>query len=124
MSAPTLEGTSPLISDRYIMTFTAGEALYVGDIVELTADYTVKKPTGVNSIKVVGVCLTNAANGAKVTVVNRGLCHVKTLGTVNAGDQLVASGGTAITDNTSKNTSVIGVAVKAASNNTADAIIW
>jgi len=124
MSAPTFEGTAPLISDRFIMTFTAGEALSVGDIVELTGDYTVKKPTGVNSIKVVGVCLTNAANGAKVTVVNRGFCHVKTLGTVNAGDQLVASGGSAIADNSSKNTSVIGVAVKTASSNVCDAIIW
>jgi hypothetical protein len=124
MSSPIYEGTTPLISDRYIMTFTAGEALSIGDIVEITADYTVKKPTGANSLKIVGICLGNAANGAKVTVINRGVCRVKTLGTVNFGDQLSASGGTAIADNASKNTSIIGIAIKAAVSNMCDAIIW
>ena len=79
MSAPFYEGTTPLISDRYLLTFTAGEDLSMGDIVEITADYTVKKPTGVNSLKVVGVCLTNAVNGKKLTVINRGVGRIKTL---------------------------------------------
>jgi hypothetical protein len=124
MSAPTYEGTTPLISDRYLLTFTAGEALNVGDIVEITADYTVQKPTGKNSLKVVGVCLASAASGKKVTVVNRGVCRLNTLGTVNAGDQLCASGGTAIQDNSNKNTTILGVAIKAAVSNVCDAILW
>jgi hypothetical protein len=124
MSAPFYEGTTPLISDRYLLTFTAGEDLSMGDIVEITADYTVKKPTGVNSLKVVGVCLTNAVNGKKLTVINRGVGRIKTLGTVNAGDQLCTSGGTAIVDNTSKNTSIFAMAIKAAVSNVCDAIIW
>jgi hypothetical protein len=124
MSAPIYEGTTPLISDRYLPTFVAGEALSVGDIVEITADYTVKKPTGANSLKIAGICLTNAANGARVTVINRGIVRVKTLGTVNAGDQLCASGGTAIADNTHKDTTVIGMAIKAAVSNVCDAILW
>jgi predicted RecA/RadA family phage recombinase len=124
MSAPIYEGTTPLISDRYIIPLTAGEDLSVGDIVEITADYTVKKPTGVNSLKFAGICLTNAANGKKVTVINRGVCRVKTLGTVNAGDQLCASGGTAIADNSHKDTTIIGMAIKAAASNVCDAIIW
>ena len=124
MSAPFYEGTTPLISDRYIITLTAGEDLSIGDVVEITADYTVKKPTGANSLKIAGICLTNALNGKKVTVINRGVCRVKTLGTVNAGDQLCASGGTAIADNASKNTSIIGMAIKAAVSNVCDAIIW
>ena len=124
MSAPFLEGTSPHISDRYIITMTAGEDLSVGDIVEITADYTVKKPTSTNSLKIAGICLTNAANGKKVSIINRGVCRIKTFGTVNAGDQLAVSGGTAITDNTNKNTSIIGIAIKAAVSNVCDAIIW
>ena len=124
MATPEYEGTAPLISDRYIITMTAGEALSIGDIVEITADYTVKKPTGKNSLKVVGICLTNAANGARVTIVNRGLCRIKTMGTVVAGDQLAASGGTAFADNTSKNTSIIAMAIKASVNNVCDGIVW
>ena len=124
MSVPIYEGTSPLISDRYLLTFIAGEDLSMGDIVEITADYTVKKPTGVNSLKVVGVCLTNAVNGKKLTVINRGVGRIKTLGTVNAGDQLCASGGTAIADNSHKDTTIIGMAIKAAASNVCDAIIW
>jgi hypothetical protein len=74
MSAPTYEGTTPLISDRYLLTFTAGEDLSMGDIVEITADY--------------------------------------------------ASGGTAIADNSHKDTTIIGMAIKAAVSNVCDAIIW
>lgn len=132
MSAPTYEGTSALISDRYLVTMSAGEDLAAGVLVELTAAWTVKKPTAINSLKVVGITLTSASNGGKVTVVCRGLCRAKAYGAILAGDQLTsAQYGSAVnagcvqTDNSSKNTSVIGLAAEAiASGGTGVILLW
>jgi hypothetical protein len=127
MAAPQYEGTTPLISDRYIITMTAGEALSMGQLVELTAAWTVKKPTAVNSLKIVGICLTNAANGAKVTIVSRGICRGIANFAITWGDQLTnaASGGMVKTDNSSKNTTVIGMAVESiASGGTGVIFLW
>jgi hypothetical protein len=126
MAAPQYEGTVPLISDRYIITMTAGEALSMGNLVELTAAWTVKKTTAVNSLKVVGICLTNAVNGAKVTVVCRGICRAVANLAISAGDQLTSGpSGMVKTDNSSKNTTVIGMAVEGiASAGTGVIFLW
>lgn len=132
MSAPTYEGTGPLVSDRYIITATAGEDLAVGALVELTAAWTVKKPVAINSLKTVGITLTSALNGAKVSIVCRGICRAKAYGAIAAGDQLTsAQAGSATnagclqTDNTSKNTSVVGMALEAiASGGTGVILLW
>jgi hypothetical protein len=132
MSAPTFEGTTALISDRYLVTMIAGEDLAAGVLVELTAAWTVKKPTAINSLKVVGITLTAASNGGKVTVVCRGVCRAKAYGAIAAGDQLTSAqaGGTSNpgcvqTDNTSKNTSVVGTAVEAiGSGATGVILLW
>jgi hypothetical protein len=129
MSAPTYEGTTPLISDRYIITMIAGEDLAIGDLVELTSAWTVKKPTAANSLKIVGLCLTKASNGSKVSVVARGVCRAKAYGAIAAGDQLTSAPanapGSIYTDNTSKNTSVLGTAVEAiASGATGVILLW
>jgi len=127
MAAPQYEGTSPLISDRYIITMTAGEALSMGQVVELTAAWTVKKPTAINSLKVVGICLTNAANGAKVSIVCRGICRATAYGAIAAGDQLTnaTSLGKVQTDNTSKNSSIVGQSIEAiASGGTGVILLW
>ena len=127
MATPIYEGTTPLISDRYIITMTAGEALSIGQIVELSAAGTVKKPTALNSLKIVGICLTNAANGAKVTIVCRGIARAVANLAVAAGDQLTnaASGGMVKTDNANKNTTIIGMAVEAiASGGTGVILLW
>jgi len=126
MSAPIYEGTTPLISDRFIITMTAGEDLAIGDLVEVTAAWTVKKTTALNSLKVAGIVLTTAKNGTKVSIVARGICRAKTSLAVAAGDQIIsAAGGTVQPDNTSKNTSVIGLAVEAiASGATGVIFLW
>lgn len=128
MSTPFFEGTTPLISDRFIITMIAGEALSVGQLVELTAAWTVKKPTAINSLKIVGICLTNAASGAKVTIVSRGICRAIANKAIAAGDQITNSGavpGSIITDNASKNTTVLGLAVEAiASGGTGTIFLW
>jgi hypothetical protein len=130
MSTPFYEGTTPLISDRYIITMTAGEDLAVGVLVELTSAWAVKKTTTANSLKVVGITLTAASNGGKVTIVCRGICRAKAYGSISAGDQLTSAAsastpGTVVTDNTNKNTSIVGMAVEAiASGATGVILLW
>jgi hypothetical protein len=130
MSVPVFEGTTPLVSDRYTLTFIAGEDLLPGQLVEISADWTVKKCASVNSLKVVGITLSKALNGKAITVVNRGLCRAIAYGTITAGDQITStSGGTGIgliqSDQGKKDSSVMGVAVAgAASGGTAYIILW
>jgi len=126
MSAPYYEGTTPLVSDRYIVSFIAGESISVGDLVEISTDWTVKKTSAANSLKVVGVALTNASSGQRVSVVCRGLVRAKASGTINAGDQVASSAtaGAVGADNTSKNSSIIGVAVTAASGGYVYILLW
>ena len=91
MSAPVFEGTSPLVADRYTTMEIAGEDLTMGQVVEITADWTVKKPSTNPSVMRCGICLTSALNGKAVTVCWRGLARAKAYGTVTAGDA-VSSG--------------------------------
>ncbi|MGA3192671.1 MAG: hypothetical protein ABSD73_09205 [Candidatus Bathyarchaeia archaeon] len=115
MSTWPLEGTTPLIADRFINTYIAGEDLLaVGVFVEITADNTVKKCTTQNSTKIAGVTLTKAYNGQKISIVARGRCRIVPYSSLSAGDQFgsAASGGTAIQDNSSKNATILGVCVQ------------
>jgi len=76
MAAPTLEGTTALISDRYICTFEADTGgVTAGQVVYLSAAWKVKPTDGARK-DVVGVALTTAAAGKKVAVVCRGLVRV------------------------------------------------
>lgn len=93
MSAPIFEGTTPLVSDRYIVTATAGEDLLtIGTLVEITADWTVKASTLTTtaSNKVMGTTLTAAKSGKRITVVCRGLARAIAYGAVTAGDTVAA----------------------------------
>jgi hypothetical protein len=124
MSTPFFEGTSPLISDIYLTTYIAGEDLLTpGVVVEVTGDWTVKRPTTVNSMKVVGITLTAAKSGSKITVINKGLCRAIAWGTITAGDQVCnapTSGGNGlgkvVTDNSHKDSTILGVCVQGASS--------
>jgi hypothetical protein len=136
LSAPIFEGTTPVIADRFINIYIAGENLSPGSIVELTGDWTVKMCRTQNSLKVVGITLTGAVAGRMVSVFGRGLGRVKIWGTsVVAGDQFGSGGagdtggtvsaGTAIQDNASKNSSILGIIVQgAASGATAVCNLW
>ena len=133
MSAPFYEGTTPLISDRYIITATAGEDITMGQVVEISADWTVAKPASNPSAKYVGIALTTASSGKKVSIVCRGLARAKAYGTITAGDQVGSGPGgtvetiatvTAEDCNTSAGTaaainsarSVLGVAIAGAAS--------
>lgn len=91
MSAPIYEGTIPLVSDRYITTQIAGEDLTKGDVVEISANWTVTKPATNPSTKRCGICLTSALSGKSISVIWRGLARAKAYGAINAGE-FVGSG--------------------------------
>jgi hypothetical protein len=127
LSSWPLEGTTPLIADRFINTFIAGEDLLtIGYLVEITADNTVKKSTMVsNSTKVVGVTTTVAKSGQKVSVVARGICRVIPFTSLSAGDQFGGSAGTAIQDNNSKNSTILGICLQGGNSaGTAIVALW
>lgn len=87
------EGTSPHISDRYITREIAGEALTMGQVVEITADQTVKKPTVNPSLKRCGICITTAAIYKSVSVLWRGRARATAYGTITAGDFVASAVG-------------------------------
>jgi hypothetical protein len=127
MSTPYFEGTNPLIADRFVNTYIAGEDLVVGVLVELTADWTVKKPTTQNSKKVVGITSTAAKNGSRVSVIARGIARIIPYTSLSAGDQFgsAASGGTAIQDNTSVNATILGQCIQGGNSaGTAIVCLW
>jgi hypothetical protein len=92
-SASNLEATSPHINDNYIISATAGEALTIGQVVEVTSDWIVKASTLTTtpSNKVAGVMLNSPASGKAATVLCRGIARIQAYGTITAGDS-VASG--------------------------------
>jgi hypothetical protein len=117
---PTLEASAgaALVSDSFVITMIAGEDLSPGYLVEITGDFTVKKCQTQNSTKVKGITLTGAKNGSPVSIVCRGLVRAIAWGSIAAGDQIgSASGGTSagdiISDNSSKNTTILGQALQA-----------
>jgi Na+-transporting NADH:ubiquinone oxidoreductase subunit NqrA len=127
MATPQLEGTSPLISDRYIVTLIAGEDINMGDNLEYSGDWTVKRSTVVaGTKKFAGIALTKALSGKSVSVVKRGICRVIAYGTIAFGDQVKPQNGTQfVADNSTLNTTIVGQAIKgAASGGTASIDLW
>ena len=129
-NVPFLEGTSPLVSDRYIITLAvaSGVTVAMGQVVEINTDWTVDVPSAANSLKVVGIALTGGTAGQFISIVCRGICRAISGGAISAGDQITngASNGQVITDNTSKNTSVMGIALStvSASGQTVYVLLW
>ena len=129
-NAPFLEGTSPLVSDRYIITLAvaSGVTVTMGQVVEVNTDWTVDVPSGANSLKVIGIALTGGTAGQYVSIVCRGVCRAISGGAMNAGDQVTngASNGQVITDNSSKNTSIMGIALSTVSSSgqTVYVLLW
>jgi hypothetical protein len=82
-----------LVNDTRKIPCIAAEALTAGQVVEISADFTVKASslTTTPSNKVMGVCLTSAAANAPVTVITFGwIVRAKAYGQVNAGDTVSA----------------------------------
>jgi hypothetical protein len=130
MSTWPLEGTTPLISDRYINTYYCGtNAITMGQLLYLSANNTVQPTTSANLKTIVGFAMTSATSGQKVSVASRGCCRATAYGTIAAGDQITsASGGAAgciQTDNSTLNTTIIGQCIQgAASGGTAIIMLW
>lgn len=107
-----LEGTSPYIGDKTVLTLKAAAAISIGQLVEVTADMTVNVPTTVNSKKLIGVALTAGVANGPISVLLKGIARVVPFSTMSAGDQYTNSGGTALTDNSSLNTTIMGTVLK------------
>jgi hypothetical protein len=124
MSAPIYEATTPLVSDRFIITLVAGEDLDIGQVVEITADWTVKKTTGV-SYKVKGVTLTKATNGSRASIICRGIVRVTAQGNISVGDQVSSAAYGRVSTYATKDSAAIGCAFAAAvSGGTAYIELW
>lgn len=125
MSVPSYEGTSPLISDRFIVTMIAGESLTMGQAVYVSAAWTVKKTTGANMKTFFGICLTTQATvGGKISVLCRGVARATAYGSISPGDQLTSAVlGKVMTDNATLNTTIIGMAIDTISSGGTGAIV-
>lgn len=131
-----LEGQTPLVSDRFIITLMAGAAVTMGQLLYLNGtDFTVAPSTGSQSLTtIIGVAMATRAKDKTVPIATMGIVRVKAYGAIAAGDQICsASGGTAgvglIESDTqgpgAKNSSVIGQALQAiASGATGLVILW
>ena len=139
MSSPfaQLEGQTPLISDRFIITLMAGANITIGQLLYLNGtDFTVAPAPGTQNLTtIVGVAMATRASGKTVPVLCMGLCRVKAWGSIAAGDQVTsASGGTAgvglVQSDTGessaqKNATVIGQALQAISSGaTGIIVLW
>jgi hypothetical protein len=133
MSFPQFDAgaTGVLIADRFINTFVAGEDLTGGPglAVYLSGAFTVKRVNAANMTTFVGITITKAAAGAEVTVLCRGIARAKAYGSVSAGDQLTTGPanqpGEIQTDNNSKNSTIIGMALQAiSSGGTGIIMLW
>jgi hypothetical protein len=91
----SLEGTTALVSDRYLITaevdsgatVTAGQVVYVS-----AAGFIPKvKPTDGARKDVIGVALTGGAAGKKITVVCRGLVRATASGAITACSRISSS---------------------------------
>ena len=133
MSFPQFDAgaTGVLISDRFINTFLAGEALNsVGLAVYLSGPFTVKRCNAANQTTFIGITITKQATvGQPVTVLCRGMARATAWGSISAGDELTTgpagNPGSVQTDNSSKNITIIGIALQAiSSGGTGIIMLW
>ncbi len=91
----SLEGTTALVSDRYLITaevdtgatVTAGQVVYVS-----AAGFIPKvKPSDGARKDVIGVALTGGAAGKKITVICRGLVRVTASGAISVAARISSS---------------------------------
>jgi hypothetical protein len=88
----SLDGTSALVSDRYLIsavvdtggTVTAGQVVYISNSGFIPAVL----PTSGLSKSVLGVALTSGAAGKTITVICRGLVRVTASGTITTGQRI------------------------------------
>lgn len=88
----SFEGTSPLISDRYLITaeVDSGASVVIGQVVYISSAGVIPKvkPTDGARKDVIGVALTGGSAGKRITVVCRGLVRVTASGAISAGSRI------------------------------------
>lgn len=90
----SLEGTTALVSDRYLITaeVDTGATVTAGQVVYISAAGFIPKvkPTAAASKAVIGVALTGGTAGKKITVICRGLVRVTASGGISMGARIVS----------------------------------
>lgn len=93
----SLDGTSPLIADRWLVTFIAGDSTLTtaGKVCKVasTGGYVTAATAGTDIL--LGVVVVPGASGSRVTVQTRGIAKVTTYAGTTAGQLVIpdASGG-------------------------------
>jgi hypothetical protein len=92
MSTPTYEGTTPVVSDVFIVPYHAAEDLDIGKAVQFSAGtgmaFQVKATTG-QVKQCCGITTTKASAGKKVSVACRGIVRAIAAGAIAVGDLVV-----------------------------------
>jgi hypothetical protein len=90
----SLEGTTALISDRYLITaeVDSGATVTAGNVVYISAAGYIPKVKATDGVRkdVIGVALTSGTAGKKITVICRGLVRVTVSGAVSAGQRITS----------------------------------
>jgi len=93
----SFEGTSPLVSDRFLITaeVDSGATINAGQVVYISGAGAIPKvkPTDGARKDVIGVALTGGTAGKKITVVCRGLVRVTASGAISAGSRISSANG-------------------------------
>ncbi|MGD0405135.1 MAG: hypothetical protein ABSB10_00580 [Candidatus Bathyarchaeia archaeon] len=91
----SLEGTTALVSDRYLITAVVdtGATVVAGNVVYISAAGFIPavKPTAGVRKDVIGVALTGGVAGKKITVICRGLVRVVASGAITMGARISSS---------------------------------
>jgi predicted metalloprotease with PDZ domain len=94
MSTPTYEGTNPLVSDAFVVTYQAAEDLDVGKAVQFSAGtgmaFQVKATTG-QVKQCCGITVTKALSGKKISVACRGIVRAIASAAIAVGDLVVSA---------------------------------
>ena len=90
----SLEGTTALVSDRYLITAVVdtGATVVAGNVVYISAAGFIPsvKPTDGVRKDVIGVALTGGAAGKKITVICRGLVRLVASGAISMGARITS----------------------------------
>ena len=91
----SLEGTTALVSDRYLITaeVDTGATVTAGQVVYISAAGFIPKvkPSDGARKDVIGVALTGGAAGKKITVICRGLVRATASGAISMGARISSS---------------------------------
>lgn len=113
----------PLYSEADEYTSQASATIVGGQLLIASGSGTVA-PSSAASVAVVGVAGFDAASGAKVTVLVEGIHRLLAVGTVTAGDLVVAAAGGGVATGPGTAGQGVGVALTTATNPNLVEVLW